>query len=124
MKKIVLAIILMSVLIQGCRIPGSEKVKCFEDNAKFGTFDSEKKETFVVDSTSLFEASFEGAIESGKMIVRIYDEDGEDIYYFEGKEFNDNVSAELKAGNYYYYIKAEKCTNGRFHNKGSLTQKK
>lgn len=117
-KKCLTLFILITLLVQGCG-----KTKCFEDNARFGAFDTEKTEKFIINYDSTFEADFEGTVESGNMIVKVYNDAGDDIYFFEGKEFKDSISVDLTEGIYYYYIKMEQCKNGHFHNKGYISKK-
>lgn len=122
-KKILTAltvIALLIVIIINVILLKKSSVILFFDNASFNSFQTYKVENFTLDQEETVSFEFAINIEEGEVLIRVYDDNDNEIIKIEELNYEDEFTKILVEGNYIYELELIGVKNGSFRNKAFI----
>lgn len=114
MKKhtMVLTCIAVFVIIFNVLYANAEKNQntIFEETVEFGGFYTSYEEPFTISEDTVLTITLKSDIKAGETKLKIYNADGESIYDVSGGHLDENVTVDIKKGEWFY---AFDCYNGK-----------
>ena len=123
---VVIVVLLLLFVSSGCpSVFGKDDTDsarvCFFDNATFENFSDEKLEQFILDEETTVKFTFEGKVDAGELLIKVYNESGETIYETENLSYHDSFTRTLSPGTYNYLFRLVNCENGQVYNKAEIS---
>lgn len=92
----------------------------FFDNASFNSFQTYKVEDFTLDQDETVSFEFAINIEEGQILVRVYDDNDNEIVKIEELNYEDKFTRVLPKGNYAYELELLNGKEGSFRIKAFI----